>query len=248
MSKLHELLAVENDLSNTAKKITEESQVVFQKKPELFLGFHKKLEMFDEDRQQDNIEEAKEVTTTVKKRLSYTIEHLTRYWDAVFQKEMTNQKAVADLTVDGKVIAEKVPATFLLGLETKLKSFRQLLDTLPTLAPGIVWEDAIEKGKDIRVAAQKEIRFKTEKSMNHKVLYDATDKHPAQIEKWEETKNIGKYVTETWSGMISPAEKSALIERTDKMLQEIKKARQRANNAEVEGGKICSGIFNYILS
>ena len=46
--------------------------------------------------------------------------------------------------------------------------------------------------------------------------------------------------------MISPAEKSALLGRIDKLIQATKKARQQANAAEVVNREIGRKIMDYI--
>src|SRR5574343_744210 len=107
MSKLHEILAVESDLEGHYKRIVGETTNVFTK-VEHFSGAHKILTMFDEARQREAeaAEVHQELTTTVKRKLSYTEDAVVRYLDVVLQKESTNQEAKADLVVDGQILAE----------------------------------------------------------------------------------------------------------------------------------------------
>lgn len=245
MSKLHELLAVEGDLEGTYKKVLEEAKVTFGKKAAHFFGRHKKLEMFDENAPRPP-DEFQEMVTTVHDKLEYVGEHIIRYFDAVLQKERTNQAATGDIIIDGNVIAKNLPATFLLGLETRLKLIRSMYETTPTLPPGDKWIPDPNRGKHVFVMANPDEKFKTAKTFKHKILYDATDKHPAQIEKWEEVENVGKYSTETWSGLISTAEKSVLLGRIDKLIRAVKKARQRANTQEVIEITIGKELFDFI--
>jgi len=147
MSKLHELLAVEGDLEGTYKKTLQESQTQFEKHPERYFGQHQRIEMFEEGAPKE-ADVHKEMDDTVMAKVEYTTGHIIRYLDAVLQKEQTNQTASADIVVDGTTIATNVPATFLLGLETKLKNIRQqLYETIPTLQPGIAWELDETQGK-----------------------------------------------------------------------------------------------------
>ena len=139
MPKLHELLAVEGDLEGTYKKIVDEAKVTFDKKGAHFFGVHRRLEMFDEDLPKAP-DEHQEMVTTVHDKLEYVNEHVVRYFDAVLQKERTNQDAKADIVVDGVSLAKDLPATFLLGLENKLKNVRSLFQAIPTLPPGRKWE------------------------------------------------------------------------------------------------------------
>lgn len=245
MPKLHELLAVEGDLDGTYKKVLEEAKNTFAKKPAHFFGRHKKLEMFDENAPEAP-DEFQEMVTTVHDKLGYVASHVVRYLDAVLQKEKTNQMATGDIVVDGTVIAKDLPATFLLGLETRLKAVRAMYEAAPTLPPGMKWEKDSNRGEHVFVMANPEEKFKTAKTFKHKVLYEATDKHPAQIEKWEEVENVGKYITETWSGMISTAGKSSLLGRIDKLIRAVKKARQRANTEEVVEISIGKELIDFI--
>jgi hypothetical protein len=246
MSKLHEVLAVEGDLEGIYKKILEETKVTFTKKADHFFGHLKKLEMFNEDAKNEEMEDHKEMVTTVKEKLDYAAGPIIRYFDAVLQKEKTNQRATEDLVVDDITIATGVPATFLLGLETKLKHVRAMYEAIPTLPPGNTWEEAEDLGSGVFKLKHPDEKLKTAKTFMHKVLYEATDKHPAQIEKWEEQRPVGRYTTDTWTGMLSPAEKSILLGRIDKLLQSVKKARQRANTAKVVESTIGKEIFDYI--
>ena len=53
MTKLHEILAVDGDLQEAAKKIQAETINTFTKKVEHFVGMSKTLHMFDEGRRQE---------------------------------------------------------------------------------------------------------------------------------------------------------------------------------------------------
>jgi len=247
MAKLHELLAVEGDLEGEKDRILDEARVTFTKKPELFTGFVKTLRMFDESRTNENVEESRKVDTVVQEKLNYVSGSVVRYWDACFQKEATNQLAKADLVVDGVTIAKDVPATFLLKLESELKKVRGLFEEIPTHASGQEWKTASEIGEGI-FSAKKDDSFKTEKKPMSKVLYEATDKHPAQIEKWTEDVKVGRYEHKMFSGMISPAEKSLMIGRVDKLLRSVKQARQRANTQEAEKRTVGEEVFKFLFA
>jgi len=251
--KLHELLAVEGDLEGVYKKILEESKHTFSGKPAHFVGFTKEYVPFD-DKEETVSPEQQEMTTTVHDKLTYMANHIVRYLDAVLQKEATNQIAVADLIVEGQTLAEKLPATFLLGLENKLKYIRSVYAAVPTLPPGIKWDEDKQKGKGVYSSADPEEKFRTAKTFKHKVLVPAQfpkegesgSSLPAQIERWEEQVNIGKYVTHRWSGMLTPLEKSVILERIDKLSRAVKKARQRANSTEIIKLNIGKLLFDYI--
>jgi hypothetical protein len=208
MGKLHELLAVEGDLAGVSKKITDETVVTFEKKPDHFLGAVRKYEPLKED-EPDQPTEYKELVDTVFSKLIYTKNSVSKYWDAFLQKEATNQVAKADIIVDGEVLVKDVPATALLGFETKLKDFRRVLEAIPTLQPGVAWEKDETKDPSGNVFITKHPieKNRTVKDFAHRVLVSATEHHPAQIEKWEELKVVGKYVTTNWSSCYSGSKK-----------------------------------------
>jgi len=245
MSKLHELLAVEGDLEGTYKKILEETKVNFSKHADRYFGAHQRTELFDDTAPME-ADSHKEMDDTVPSKLKYTEGHIIRYLDAVLQKERTNQDARADLVVDSVAIAKEVPATFLLGLETKLKTVRSIYETIPTLQPGVKWEKDETQGQDVYRRTHPEEKFRTKKNMKNHVVAEATKEHPAQVQVYNEDEKVARIVTDTWCGMISPAEKSVLLGRVDTLIRAVKKARQKANTAEVIKTTIGKELFTYI--
>lgn len=250
MGKMHEILAVEGNLLGLFNKVIKEAHATFSKKPDHFLEHHKELRMFDDSREfeQAAAEEHKSMVTTVGDKLDYVWKHVTNYIDLLYQKEMTNREASADLVIDSHTIESDVPATYLLTIEQKMLKFRELCEAIPTLAPGTVWELDKDRGTGIYKAQKPEVNRKTEKTIGHKVLYDATPEHPAQLTEWTVDVHVGDFTTYRWSGMLSPAEKSELLTRIDKVIMAAKKARMKANTVEsidVKIGKKLAGfIFN----
>lgn len=247
--KLHEILAVESDRKGAAEKIVKETIVSFTKKAHLFRGRHKWLEMLSEDRQGEakGATETTEVVETVPAKLKYATKSLVKYWDALLAKEATNQTAVADLTIEGATFAEALPATWLLGMESRLKQFRAILEVIPTHEPGIRWEPDTDKGEDIYRSIEPKVSKREEKELAVKVLYEATKEHPAQVEKWTVNRVTGTYYEQLWTSTVSPARKSELLDRCDRVIREIKKARMRANQAELVQKKVAQKIVDYVL-
>ncbi len=246
--KLHEILAVEGDLDTTSKKVCEEAMVTFTKKADHFTEQLRELRMFDEGRQNENTSESKALVTTVHDKLSHVRRFVTKYYNTFATKEATNQLAKADLVVGGVTLISDLPATVLLGLESKLKNLRQVYEAIPTLQPGAVWEKDASRGENIYHVRDAEERMKTEKTVQWRVLYEATKEHPAQVEKWNQDVPVGKITLKTWSGMLSPAEKSALLSKIDTLIRATKKARQRANATEIVDMNVGDALFNYIHS
>lgn len=251
-SKLHELLAVEGDLKAEKMKIGQEALKTFSTKANLFQGFHKELKMVSEERQIENKEDHLKLETTVPKKLDYISKFFKRFWDARLQKEKTNQKAVSDLIVinnDGveQIKIENLPVTFLLSMEEEIKELRKILSVIPTLETGVEWVVDDQEGQDVYKTARPDISTREEKKVVYDIPVQATKEHPAQVRDRMTTEVVGKYTSFKWSGMISPADKHALMERADLLLKAIKKARMRGNDIEVEKGKIGTKLFGYLF-
>lgn len=244
-AKLHEILAVEGDLEKVASNIIAEAKNTFNKKTNLFQGSVKTAEMFDDDAPTPAPDQVK-MEDTVPSKLAYVGKAVSSWLDVVFQKECTNQCATADLVVGGITLGANLPATFLLGLENKLKRLRDMYADIPTLQPGVHWEPAPDQGKDVFETAAPMERFITNKQVKSTVLYEATKEHPAQIDKWTEDVKVGRYLVQASSGMITPARKSEILGRLDKLTQAAKAARMRANSEEVTTTKIGKTLMDYI--
>jgi len=246
-AQLHELLAVEGDLKGKCEMVLNEAKVTFAKKPHLFTGELKVYEPFDEKDKNTATTEKTVVDTTVAEKLAYVGKSVINYLDAFVQKEATNQDAKADVVISGTSILKDVPATALLGLESKIKKIRETFEMIPTLAPGLIWVNDDSGKVGVFRTSEPSIKFKTKKVPQHKILYEATDKHRAEIEKWDEDTKVGRIETTSYSGMVSPADKAALLERIDKLIQAVKKARQKANKAIIQDVHIGKTIMEYII-
>ena len=252
--KLHQLIAVEGDLDSTNNKVMEEAKLTFTKRAEHFKGQERSYEAFREGDQETPDEkfdtEVVPITTTVHDKLGYVSEHFIRYLDAYVQKEATNQIAVADVVIDGNTLFKNMPATALLGLEKRLRKLREMYELIPTLAPGVEWVPDNDKGEHIYKSKNPKEKAKTKKEPQSKVLVPPFVKDgvgiPAHVEKWDDTITIGKYITVEFSSMLTPADKSKLLGRIDKLSRAVKKARQTANEANIVEIAVGSEILKFI--
>jgi len=248
MAKLHEVLAVEGELEGAYKQILAETEKTFSGKPGFFMGSEERYESFLDESAHDFLPpEHQELTTTVPDKLSYMFNYVVRYVDAVLQKDASNQKAVADLVVDGVEIAKAVPATTLLGLESKLKQVRAVLLAMPTLPAGIRWMPDEQLGKNVFRAEKPVEKVRTLKRKKFITVAEATTQHPAQVKEDVEEYNAGRKIKETWSGMVSSARKSEIIGNLDKLARAVKQARQRANCVDVENVKLGKKLVEFIM-
>jgi len=232
MPKLHELLAVESSLKSQAEK--NRSSIIRE-------TFEKKLHHFGEKRVTfwpleggDPVnEEQRDLQTTVKSELEWLKPFLVKGIDAGHQVAVANVIAKADIiSEDGTVLAKDVPATSLLELEKRIREIQDVCHAIPTLDPvrGFVADPA--RGEGVYVAREaKTTRYKRVKKPL--TLSPATDKHPANVQLIEEDVPVGSIQTQEWSGLITPSEKSKLLNKCEDLMRSIKKARSRANDVDV---------------
>lgn len=246
MAKLHEILAVEGDLDAKAKAVMDAAVTNFTSHPDNFVEQSRSLAMFDDDRANENTDELKALVETVGDLLASVRFHAGKFFDTFACKEATNQTARADVVVDGETLLEAIPATVLLGLESKLKAVRAVYAAIPVLQTGVKWELDADRGAGIYRVVDPEVRMRTEKAIQHKILVEATKEHPAQVEKWTQDIPVGRITVSTWSSMLSQADKSQLLARVDALIRAVKKARQRANTAEVVEINVGDALFKFI--
>jgi hypothetical protein len=246
MGKMHELLAVESTIAGNYNRDMAETLKAFSK-PELFSKIVKSVKHFDDEQAKLDTVETVDMTTTVKDRLDWFGAIAGKFLDVQLQKDKTNQSATADLVVDGKVIASAVPATTLLMLETKLQDIRKVLENSPTLPQGVEWEPATDEAPGRYVNADDAKTFKTNKTTQPVVLYEATKEHPAQVKEVTVDKPVAVILTKRFSGATTAADKAAKLGRLDALLQAAKVARQKANTAEADKSKFGKEIIDFIL-
>lgn len=247
MGKMHELLAVETAIAGNYNRDIDETVHVLGKAE----NFRKTIEARTHfDASQSHLDETKatENVTTVPDRIGWHTNFLAKYLDVQVQKDLTNQQAKADIVMDdGTVILNAVPSTTLLMLETKLGiELRKVLQAMPTLDAGTPW--AFDGAQGMWVTNPPK-SFVTKKQVTPVVLYEATDKHPAQVKEITTDVAIAKIEKTIYSGMITSGQKADMLLKLDALVAAIKKARQRANNTDVVSyAKFGETLTKYLLN
>ena len=248
MPKMHELLAVSDDLKGQATKTRSDLQSTFTNKPHLF---RKKVVTFqpnEEGKSAQTVEQS-DIQTTLKKELDWVANFLAKSVDSGYQIDKGNTEAKADLVVEGSTINIKdVPATFLLQLEKHLLSVRELASTIPTLDPAQGFQADTAAGKGYW-KAREVVKDKTKKDKKILRLAVATDKHPEQVQVYDADVVIGTLQEQEWSTLTTPAIKSEILARVDSLIQAVKKARSRANSMDLDvtGLRIGKQLLDYVL-
>lgn len=240
--RLNQVIAIEKGVKNKAHQgITEVYQRI--QKPDLIMGMSRKYTPKD-DEGETFPQEQKQVQVTVKTALKQVKSQLVELFDVTASKDSTNCFASAPIVVDGKVLAEKVPVTYLLFLEKQLVGIYTLISKLPTLDPAEVWHF---NESSATYASNPSQTNKTKKVMKNHVKAPATDKHPAQVEVFTEDVVVGTWETIKFSGAIPSTEQQQMLEKVEKLQRAVKFAREEANNAAVDEKKVGENILGFIF-
>jgi hypothetical protein len=249
MGKLHEMLAVEGNLKGQAGKTRAEVMKTLADKRHLFSA---KLVTYtpDEEMAPAVTEAQSDIQTTLAEELHWLSGIQTKWWNAGYQIDVANTMAKADVQIEDESVAilKDVPTTFLLQLGHRLEELHELLVAIPTLDPAKGFQP--DTAKEAGVYRAHDVRkFRTKKVFTPLVLAPATDKHPAQVKEGFEDKAVGTILEQEWSSLITPNMKSDLLDRCDKLIRAVKKARAVANGMELEvpkenvGQKLLGYIF-----
>ena len=241
--RLNQVIAVEKGQKNEAyKEFTRLHQLA--QKEALTKGLVKKY--------RPNNEEDTDVlpgeTTRVQVKVSDVIEEVSsvlgKLFDVTATKDIGNLAATADIIVDEKTLAARLPATYLIFLEKQLTDLRTFIRALPTLDLGDSWQldvnDNLYKTKELETSRSKKVLKVLEKS-------PATDKHPAQTETYTDDVPVGKWITVKMSGALPQVQVNEMLSRLDKLVTAVKFARQTANEVEVVSQKEGALILDYIF-
>lgn len=241
--KLNQVLAqMKRNIPTNYSAITELHKMA--QKPALFNGFHKVYKPLKEG---DTV--YPDERQIVQQVVGDVIVESANLWTAMFDLEVTkdnaNQIAKADVIIGGKVLLKDIPVTSLLYFEKQLLDMRKHYEVLPTLEESEAWlqDEGAKYWRSIPTQTQRT-------QLTHKpiVLYDATDRHPAQTQLLQEQAIVGYWETTKQSGAIRFARKKVLLERLDVLMYAVKVAREQANMVEAPKMEVGKPIFEYLLA
>ena len=243
MTKLNQIVAIEQGVKSKSKRdLTAAYQII--QKPALLAGIARTYEPKDEEG--DKLPpESTLVQTKVDLVLDDVSNALTRLFDVTLTKDKSNAQASADVVVDGNVVVEDAPITYLLFLEKQLQDVRTFVASLPTLDPSDRWSKDEATGAYVTEPVQ---TVKTKKIPKNWEKAPATDKHPAQVEIFHEDVLVGTWTTRKFSGALPASRVSELTERVDKLIEATKFAREEANSIEVVDARAGEAVFDYLFA
>lgn len=253
MTKLHELLAAEKTPNGAWNQVYEGTMKKFKNPSHFYEGHSKSLSMIEENPGNKAIEEQareeKPVTTTVYDTLVYALDIFGKAEDLQYQKNSANRTAVGIVMWKGEVLMDGIPIDELLGLESRLTKMRQLFNEIPTLDATKHWNKAQGLGAYVWETTHPEETTKSEKTVVPVVMSEATKEHKAQVQAVSKDTVVGKFTTIKRCGSSTAEQKADAIKNIDDLIVEIKQARMRANETEVDTNKqVAKTIIDLLLA
>lgn len=242
-TRLNQVIAVEKSAKGRIMgEVTRMHQQL--QKPGLLSGFSKTWQKRDEEGD-DYPPERQRVQLVANELLRQAGRLLGELFDLTATKDLANTRARADVVVNGEVLLEQVPATFLLFLEKQLTDLRTFVGAIPVLDPAEDW--TLDPATDLwRTESTQTTR--TKKVQRPIVLYPATEEHPAQTQLISEDVVVGVWNTVKTSGALPEPRKAQLLERIETLSRAVKQARETANAVEAPEQQVGGKLFEFLFA
>lgn len=240
--KLNQILAIEKGIKDRVHKNAAELYHAAQK-PTLFNGFTKEYRKIN-DQSEDYPTQRQRVQLIAEEALKVDIAGQKELIDITASKDFANQRAKADIIVDGNVIVKDAPATLILWLEKRVEDIRTFVQHLPTLDEGEDWTSDVNSGL---FRSGQITTHRTQKVAEPIVLYPATDKHPAQTQLITKDVLVGFWDETKLSGALPKLRKVAILDRVEKLYRAVKVAREAANLQEAPKQDVGSALLDFLI-
>lgn len=242
MAKLNQIVAVVSGKKSQAQKAVTEIYKRLQKQG-LFEGISRTYTPLDEDGETQPSEK-KQVQYKARQAMTEARQAMRDVFDATATQDWGNCEARGDVVVEGKTVLEQVPVTYMLFLEKQLTDLHTFVQQIPVLDPGESW--TWDEKTDC-YATDATITNRTKKTPRSHILYEATEKHPAQVEMYHEDVKVGEWRTVRFSSALAAQEKNEMILRVRKLKEAVKFAREEANSREVDNVEVGNKVFDFVF-
>jgi hypothetical protein len=243
MPRLNQINAIVTARKGEADKAVAELTKLAAKE-QLFVGRERTYRPLDEVNGQKLPPESQKVQQRVDRLIEQARDKWTELWNLVLTQDTGNQKAKADIIVDGKVLLANVPVTTLLFLDKQVAELETFVAKLPTPDPAEEWTHDPNTGL-LKSNVNESVRTAKEPAVF--VKYEATKDHPAQTEFYMRDVPVGTWRQIVYSGCIQADKKNALLTRIKKLQDAIKLAREQANMIEVERQKAGEPLLGFVF-
>ena len=242
MAKLNQIVAVVSGKKSQSQKAITEVYKKLQKSA-LFEGISRRYTPTDEDGETQP-DEKKNVQYKARQAVADARSALNDLFDVTATQDWGNCVAKADVKVDDVTILEQVPVTWLLFLEKQLTDLHTFVKQIPVLDPAETW--AWDENADC-YATEPAVSNRTKKVPRSHILYEATEKHPAQVEMYHEDVKVGEWRTVKFSSALAAQEKNEITDRIRRLQEAVKFAREEANSMKVDNVKIGNKVFDFVF-
>lgn len=219
------LLAAAQDVAKETASRQGETIRVF--KTDAHIGLQSRYEPYTEGDRDIPQLDRKERVTTVPERLRWMSSFFEDALNLTITREVSNTQAKADLVLPDGTKFEDVPVGVLMELPRHLKALRQVVENAPTLDNSRRWEASTSEEHVYEAAPETTIR--RIKRIDHKVVVQATDLHPAQVAEVVVNEPVGEVVRLHSSGGLTSVQKARMLRTIDQLLKAVQEARGNAN-------------------
>jgi hypothetical protein len=240
--KLNQLVAVDKSVrAKREKEITAAYHTL--QKAALFEGMIRAYEPYAEGGEMQPTEK-----TVVQQKVTDVLGDisgaLTEIINLMVTRDSANTNAVADIEINGRVLAKDIPAVTLISLEKTFTDLHTELAAIPVLDPAEEWSYDQATGLQ-KTDIKKTIR--TKKVARPIELAKASDKHPAQVQLVTEDVGVGNWNLQRISGAMPAPKKKELLARVAEVAKAIKYAREKANSVEAPPIDAAPALLQHIF-
>lgn len=242
MTKQSQIIALEKGARGEAESVLTRAYHVLQKAV-LLNGIARTYQKKNEDG-----DDLPPESTLVQVRVPHEIDKvrakLERMFDVVATREKTNTVASASVIVDGNTLLSEVPIGALLFLEKELVNLVTFIKKLPLLDPAETWHE--DEANDCFVTDPAQTT-RTKKVPRNHVLAAATEKHPAQVQMYNEDVIVGTWTQRKFSGALPAKDVAAMLDRVQRLQDAVRVAREEANTTTAVDLKVGNAVLGYVF-
>lgn len=242
-TKLEALLGVLKTVKQDTQRIIDTYHKNIQKRA-LFDGLARTYQVRDEENGEPLEPENQIVQQDTEAMLASLTKSWTRMLDLAASVDVTNAHAMAPIVLDGEPITSDLPAITLVWLEKNLTDLYTHIKNAPVQDPAKHWTWDPDRELFVADAVQ---TVKSKKVPRNHVRFEGSDRHPPQIDVYNEDVTIGTWTKIDFTTALTPRRKREILERVMELIAATRVARSHANDTEVTDVKYAGRLFEYIL-
>lgn len=241
MKRLSQVLANEK---NVKTKTNSQGSTLHKEnqKADLFNGMNKVFHPLDETVTERLEPETKPVIKSAMDNLLSFVDMQGELMDLTLTKDTANCSALGTVKFGDKEM--KLPITFLLWLDKQLDDLKTFVTNLPVLDNSKKWVKDDSRNLWVTEVTKTGRNKKVKKVLT---LAEATDKHPAQCQVYEEDVLQGYWHTEYTSKAVREVDKTAMLKKIEMLERSVKEAQHEANAMRVDDVNISEMLRGYLL-